>query len=1124
MKKKHRALALLTAFAVGVTGITFSHATGRVSAAQTNYESGKVYDATETYFKVQPLSYSYNGYKVRPFSNCDTYLSDNQLGDEGYALSTADTVKKGDKLVIEFKKPIDSRKYETISISMKQVPDNSYDAYNASDDILSTVRKSFQIGSYDLEKISFSTSLFAGDDGMVRAIVLRNKKAGNAGQLFIGSLEVGNSPYKLNQEYDATKEYLKGQSATNYQGVTVVPFGEFSTFWDKEAHVEKGSALIASKPEGAALVKGDTLILEFVHEISADKFPYLNLKLTTTTGSGASFEFYNVSDIKNGKLGTVKEKGNVAFWNFDTVSLSTKKFADKNGKVSAVAMKLVSDEAATFSVGSFSLTSKRVQSTGGNSGTVNTGSDTKNQYDGTKENIVVQTSDTYKGIKIRPLDGCGTELAGWGVGEGHAVYTNGNVEKGDVIVIEFVKPIDSRKVDIITMSLKQIPGYGYSVYKGNDTTLEKKIKTLDFGSYDIEKTAFRTSLFAEADGMVRALILKCEKVGEAGQFFIDGYSLGQDPYQKGVTYDVDENYIKLQSAGTYKGLTIAPFGERTMFWSKEAKVDTDEGYGVVAHRADNTDLKKNDLMILEFVTDIDVNKFEVLNLTLATAEEKGAILEVYNVSEMENGKLGTPKQRVTADFWSFRTNNISLKALADENGYVGAIGLRLLSDGAKTFTVGSFSLGSLSDLVEQDAPQILDNKITVFETEDAYEFSIEFNSTGTMSGTYNEENMGDMVSFNGVKLSEINKEKTNITLSVDLMGRYCMTLRVDKDYDGEGKVINTERHFVGNYVQIEKGFQLPNGEELEETYALHVYLTDSITDIVGKETLLPIGINKLTSGLDENKNLTINVYFNNQITGNPMYFLCNPDSFNKKEVAKLNGETILYDENMAEAFIYGGYKSALLDHVKINGNTLAEWMAMDELKGSPGYNTAVMVHYGQMGEKVASIIVSANTKIGEILNQSYEKGELHILLEEGLKFTSGRAVLEDAAYAYDGTEWKKVSADAFAVYYDGQKVEDGDEIVVEKLVSVDNITVLGDGDYRIEESVNGNTATYTIWDGEEKKLSFRVKGGQIVPEESTEIPYIPLAIGAVVILILAVAAGAVILKGRRKKDAEQKGD
>ena len=150
MKKKHKALALFTAFVVGVASVTPFHATELLGAAQTTYESGKVYDATEVYFKVQPQSYTYNGYKMRPFSSCDTYLSDIGVGD-GYALSTDGNVKKGDKVVIEFKKPIDSRKYETISISLKQVPGNSYDAYNASDNILSTVRKKFQIEGYGIE-------------------------------------------------------------------------------------------------------------------------------------------------------------------------------------------------------------------------------------------------------------------------------------------------------------------------------------------------------------------------------------------------------------------------------------------------------------------------------------------------------------------------------------------------------------------------------------------------------------------------------------------------------------------------------------------------------------------------------------------------------------------------------------------------------------------------------------------------------------------------------------------------------------------------------------------------------------------------------------------------------------
>ena len=52
MKKKRKALALFTAFAVGVASVIPFRTATPVSAAQATYESGKVYDATEAYFKV----------------------------------------------------------------------------------------------------------------------------------------------------------------------------------------------------------------------------------------------------------------------------------------------------------------------------------------------------------------------------------------------------------------------------------------------------------------------------------------------------------------------------------------------------------------------------------------------------------------------------------------------------------------------------------------------------------------------------------------------------------------------------------------------------------------------------------------------------------------------------------------------------------------------------------------------------------------------------------------------------------------------------------------------------------------------------------------------------------------
>lgn len=1127
MKHKNKLLALFLAVTVLFGTMGAEKLLHTVSAADVNYEKNVMYDATETHIKLQPSSYSYNGYKVVPFITCDTYLSSNGVG-TGYAFGSAKELSEGDKVVIEFKTPIDSSEFEIITISMKQVPGNYYNAYNVSDDILSTVRKSFNFGSYGVEKISFQTSLFADDNGMVSAILLQNTKSEMQGQLFVDEFYVSNSPYKLNEEYDATSDYLKGQNATSYQGLQVVPFGEFSTFWDKEAKIEEGSALIASKPEGAALVNGEVLILEFVNDISAKKFKYINLQLTTTTQGGATFEFYNVNEITNNKLSSVKHTGKVDFWSFTTISLPTSQFADEGGNVSSIAMKLTSKEAATFSVGSFSLSATAKtgnQTSGGQNGGAGSavqGADSKNQYDATGESLVVQVADNYNGLQIVPFIGCGTELSALGVGEGYAIYTHENIKKDDVIVIEFVNLVDSKKVDLITVSMKQTAGYSYSVYKGTDTKLSSPVKNVDFGSYDIEKTSFRTALFADDNGMVKSLILKCEKAGEAGQIFIDGYSLGNDPYQLGVTYDVDENYVKLQNASSYKGLTVAPFGERTTFWSNEAKVDSDEGCSVVAHRADNSDLQKGDVMILEFVTDIAANKYEVLNLTLATAAETGATFEVYNVYEIENGKLGPMKQRVKADFWSFKTNNIALESLADANGYVGAIALKLISDKAPTFSVGSFSLGTLESLVEKNAPQILDNKITVLETNDAYEFTIEFNRTGAFNGTYNEKTVGELVSLNGVKLSDINKENSNVKLSMALMGRYCMTLSVDKEYDGAGSVINADKHFVGNCVEIEKGFVLPNGEELTDTFAMHVYLVDSITDVIDNtQKSAAIGINSLSSYVDENDNLIINVHFNNEITGNPLYYLCNPDSFNRKEVAKLNGEAVLYDANVAKAFIYGGYKSSLLDNMKINGNTLAEWLAMDELAGSHGYNSAIMVHYGQMGNKVATIMIAAASEISRELNQSYEEGTLEVTLNEGLKFPSGRGMGNNVTYRYSDSVWNQVSSAEFAVYYDGQKVEDGDSLTVNNIVSANNITVLGEGEYHIEEKITGKKAQYTILEGDEELLQFTVEGEEVMPVNTTgQIPMVVVIAAAFVILFVGVV---VYFMRKGKKHAEKMG-
>ncbi len=1141
MKKRNKVIATFIALCVLVGAIGPVNLFDTTDTVEAAYTMNKTYDATEEYFKLQKSPYSYNGYKMAPFTTCNDWLSTRPDGGtkigEGMSVVTGGNVKQGDKLVIEFKEPIDSREFEVITLTMKQVPGNSYYAYNSTDKILSTVRKSFSFSTYELEKVSFQTALFADSKGYVNAIILQNTKAENSGQLFIDSFTVSASPYEKEVIYDATGDYLAQQSASSYKGISVIPFGHRSTFWTTDAKIDsdEGYALFSSKyvnNKSANLSKGDILVLEFVNDINAKQFKYINLTFATSTKGGAKLEFYNAYDISNSKLGKVKANGDVNFWSFATVSLKSSDFADSDGYVNAVAMKLTSSEAATFSVGAFSLSDTPKSATPAGSGnSASSGMaegliDTKNQYDGTDKNFVLQSSEEYNGIKILPLSEYNDYLSqkadgGKGMGEGYALFTSRFAKAGDVVVLEFVTPIDSKKSDLLTLSLKHVPGNNWSVYKISDTSFVNAIKTFDVGSYNIEKLALRTKFFADSDGMVRGIMLKLNNCELEGQLFVDGYSLSNDPYQLGVTYDMTEEYVKVQTAGNYKGMTTAVFNERSTFWEKEAKRETDTGYALVAHKADGKALSKGDVLILEFVTDISADKFEILNLTLATSSKKGATFEVYSVNDIKNGKLGEMKQKVEATYWDFGTNSLPLASYADAQGYVSAIALKLVSDEAATFSIGAFSLATLDSLVKKGSPEILDNKITFDETENTYDFLIEFNKTGSIANSIDEDVLGDFVYLNGIKVSDINAKNKFVQIEWQSIGRYYLQVSVDKKYVGDGEVINTDKLFVGNCIELAEGMEFPNGDKLTQSYALHVYSVDSITDVRESEKeYAPISVTRISSRIDANEDLQIDVYFNNAITGSTLYYVCNPDSFNRKSVAAL-GEKY-YNEDVAAAIAYGGYKSSLLDNLEINGYNIAEWLAIDELSGSAAYNSAIMVHYGMAGNKVATIIVSKISDIGQTLKESYSDGDLSITFNEGLKFVSDKEIKETVSYKYVDEVWSKMPAGDFAVYYDGTKVENDDYITVDKAVRASNISIIGDGEYEIQEKISGNVATYTIISEGDELLSFQVEGEEVIPVQ-TENNNIVVAIisGVVSLLGIVVIITLYIHRQRRKKNAKE---
>lgn len=974
MKKRNKVIATVIALCVLVGAIGPINLFCTADTVEAAYTDNRTYDATEEYFKLQANPYSYNGYKVIPFTTCDDWLSARPDGGtpigEGMSVVTGENVKQGSKLVIEFQQPINSKEFTVITLTMKQVPGNSYNAYNSTDNILSTIRKSFTFSTYGLEKISFQTALFADEDGYVNAIILHNTKSEAGGQLFIDSFSVSTSPYEENEIYDDQ--------------------------------------------------------------------------------SGNS----NADEVIQGLI------------------------------------------------------------------------DTKNQFDGTDEHFVLQSSEEYNGIKILPITGYNDYLSqkadgGKGMGEGYALYTSRFAKKGDVVVLEFVNPIDSNEIDLLTLSLKHVPGNNWSAYKISDTRLEKEIKTFDVGSYNIEKLALRTKFLADSDGMVRGVLLKLNSCELEGQLFVDGYSLSNDPYQLDVTYDMTEEYVKVQTSGSYQGMTTAVFNERSTFWEKEAKRTTDTGYALVGHKADGKSLSKGDILILEFVTDISAEKFEIMNLTLATSSKKGATFEVYSVNDIKNGKLGEMKQKVEATYWDFGTNSLPLASYGDEQGYVSAIAFKLVSDEAATFSIGAFSLATLDSLVEKGSPEILDNKITFDETENTYDFLIEFNKTGSIANSIDEDVLGDFVYINGIKVSDINAKDKFVQIEWKSIGRYYLQVSVDKKYVGDGKVINTDKFFVGNCIDLAEGMEFPNGDKLSQSYALHVYSVDNITDVRESEKeYAPIAVTRISSRIDANEDLQIDVYFNNAITGSTLYYVCNPDSFNRKSVAAL-GEKY-YNEDVAAAIAYGGYKSSLLDNLKINGYNIAEWLAIDELSGSAAYNSAIMVHYGMAGNKVATIIISKISDIGQTLKESYSDGDLSITLDKGLKFVSDKEIKETVSYKYVDEVWSKMPAGDFGVYYDGTKVENDDYITVDKAVRASNISIIGDGEYEIQEKISGNVATYTIISEGEELLSFQVEGEEVIPVQ-TENNNIVVAIisGVVSLLGIVVIITLYIHRQRRKKNAKE---
>lgn len=426
--------------------------------------------------------------------------------------------------------------------------------------------------------------------------------------------------------------------------------------------------------------------------------------------------------------------------------------------------------------------------------------------------------------------------------------------------------------------------------------------------------------------------------------------------------------------------------------------------------------------------------------------------------------------------------------------------------------------------IQNDAHQIEDNVLS-WDTDDNshYVLRIPLQMTGAFMDMGSlEEKYGDKISFNGKTLTEINQSNKQASAHYEFVGnRYHLILTLNQDYEG---ILNRDLSFAGNVVTLEKGLLTPGGIPLNATYRIHQFKGGSVTDIQNDiDSYGAISVNAVTSYIptDLAKNdMFIYITFDQEITGSPVYYVTSPRSFCEVNVKKSNTpEYTFFEQNSFDAFVYGGYKSAVLEKLLINDEPICRWMASDN---TPSFPVSVMGHYGQAANNVFSLSFSHGGSLNQPMAKMAKEGTLKLSFLPGFLFPSGNAIQERQDFVYQQNAWKEQSQEgAFSVYYDGEKVEEGATIDSAFAPSLDQISVMGISGYTIEETAeDALVTTYAIKRGEETLLTFHVRYTEqplLTPTKQNSFPVGWVIGGGVAVLLIAGGITGLLLGRKRRK-------
>ncbi len=517
-----------------------------------------------------------------------------------------------------------------------------------------------------------------------------------------------------------------------------------------------------------------------------------------------------------------------------------------------------------------------------------------------------------------------------------------------------------------------------------------------------------------------------------------------DGYEADVEYDASEKYFYLRNQdSSLKGHREAPTFEFTEVFSKNGWGD--DGYTL----ASTADTIEGALFVADLVHPIDTSVFNTVKIRLFSNVPRTFVS--YNASKITSGSLGEALETFSIPGKKFTTISLPTNLYADENGQIEQFVFQFKDNGSENYADNQFFLGSFT---------CLDNY---------YHLSFPLNIQGELTG---QEVLDESKIFiNGESLSSINSFGDYVKgewATVD--GCYQINVKVAKNYMGKGAVKNEDLSYTGNNIQALKGLVLPNGETLDRSYTYRIYEGECFVDYEMIDSYEEVHVTDVKVRIEPtaNDNIHFLIVFDKKITNEPYYHACEAEEWREKSLVIFKG---MYDKTVSSAFVAGGFKASFHDNVLINGVSVGEWHAIDELP------TCVHVHYGQTDLYTLDMSIDSYSEMYAPLYEAFKNGEdITIEIKSGMKFTTSVKTEIDYKFVVNGTNvTAEKESQPFKVFYDGKKVDDGDVIITSTKVMETNISVLNADGYTISKTTVGNKVSFTLTFADGETFTFAVQ-------------------------------------------------